>query len=89
MSTSELQQIGLLLATGELRLHNFQHVLPKLVRRRALIDFGGAVLITLFDTAIFSDISEFHEIFNELKLSQKIVHSISKQVTCIKKSWML
>jgi hypothetical protein len=59
------------LATVVLRLHNFQHVLPKLVHRRGLIDFGGAVLITLFGTAIFSDLNEFHEIFNELKLSQK------------------
>lgn len=69
-SISELKQIGLLLETVELRLHNFQQVLPMLDCRRSLIDFGGAVLITLFGTAIVSDVNELHEVFNDLQLSQ-------------------
>jgi len=56
--------------------------LSKLNRRRSPIDFGGAVLKTLFQTAIISDVYELHEVFDELKSSQTgVIHSISKQVT--------
>jgi len=48
-------------------------------------DFGGAVLKTLFRSAIVSDVHELHEVFNELQGSQTdVIHSISKQVTYMK-----
>ena len=75
-----------LLKTLESRLHNFKQVLPKLDLRRGLINFGGAVLKTLFATATVSDVPELHEVFDELRLSQTdIVHSILNQRTSIKK----
>jgi len=70
------------LKTLESRLHIFKEVLPKLDQRQGLIDFCGAVLKTLFRSAIFCDVHELHEVFNELQGSQTdVIHSISKQVT--------
>ena len=84
-SISEIKQIATLLKTLESRLHNFRQVLPKLDRRRGLVDFGGAVLKTLFGTATVSDIHDLHEVISELQSSQRdVIHSISKQVTYIK-----
>ena len=81
-SISEIKQMETLLKTLELRLHNFRQVLPKLDRRRGLVDFGGAVLKTLFGTATVSDIHDLHEVISELQSSQRdVIHSISKQVT--------
>jgi len=66
----------------ESRLNNFKQVLPKLDRRRDLVDFGGTDLKTSLCTAIFSGAHELHEVFNELQRSQTdVIHSISKQVT--------
>jgi len=48
------------------------------------MEFGGAVLKPLFETAIFSDIRvyELHEVFNELQSCQTgIIHFIPKPVT--------
>ena len=73
--------MDILLKTLESRLHNFKQVLPKLDQREGLIDFGGAVLKTLFRSAIFCDVHEMHEVFNELQGSQTdAIHSISKHV---------
>jgi hypothetical protein len=60
----------------------FKKVLPKLDRRRGLVDFGGASLRTLLGAAIFSGAHELHEVFNELQPSQTgVIHFISQQVT--------
>ena len=76
-SISEIKQIATLLKTLETRLHNFRQVLPKLDRRRGLVDFGGAVLKTLFGTATVSDIHDLHEVISELQSSQRdVIHSI-------------
>ena len=61
--------------------------MTKLDPRQGPIDFGGAVLKTLFRTAIISDVHELHEVFNELLGSQTdVIRSISKQVTYMKQS---
>ena len=52
-SISEIKQIATLLKTLESRVHNFRQVLKKLHRRRGLVDFGGAVLKTLFGPTSF------------------------------------
>ena len=84
-SISEIKQIATLSKTLETRLHNFRQVLPKLDRRRGLVDLGGAVLKTLFGTATVSDIHDLREVISELQSSQRdVIHSISKQVTYIK-----
>jgi len=83
-SISELQQIDILLKTFESRHHNLKQLLPKLEHRQGLIDFGGAVLKTLFRSAIVSDVRGLNEVFNELQGSQTdVIHSISKQVTYV------
>ena len=48
---AELKQVGDLLKTLESRLANFQQLLPRLDRRRDLLNLGGTVLKTLFGTA--------------------------------------
>ena len=61
----------------ESRLNNFKQVLPKLDRRRGLVDFGGTDLKNLLCTVIFSGAHELHEVFNELQRSQTdVIHSI-------------
>lgn len=64
---SELQRIDILLKTFESRLHNFKQLLPKLDHRQGLIDFGGAVLKTLFRSVIVSDVHELHELLMNYK----------------------
>jgi len=59
-----------------------KQLLPKLNRSRGPIEFDGAVLKPLFETAIFSDVYELHGVFNELQSSQTgVTHFISKPVT--------
>ena len=70
-SISEIKQIETLLKTLEFRLHNFRQVLPKLDRLRGLVDFGGAVLKTLFGTATVPDIHDLHEVISELQSSKE------------------
>ena len=60
--------------------------MPQLDRRQGLMNLGGTVLKTLFGTATMSDICQLHDILEELKSGDTdIVHSLSKQLTCIKK----
>ena len=74
------------LDTLELKLHYFQQILPRRDRRRGLINLGGSVLQTLFGVATNSDIHLLHDTLNELQSSTSdIVHSLSSQVTYIKK----
>jgi hypothetical protein len=79
-SVTELKQIEILLMTLESRLQSFKQILPRLDRRRSLLN-----LETLFGTATISDVNSLHNVLNELQLNQKdIVHSMSNQVTYIK-----
>jgi len=84
-SNSELKQITTLLNTLEVRLYNFQQLLPRLDRRRGLINFGGTVLQTLFGTATIADIHLLHETLDGLKSTTfDIVHSLNSQLTYVK-----
>jgi len=83
---SELKSTGTLLTTLETKLHTFKQILPKLDPRRGLTNFGGAMLKTLFGTAVDSDITSLHNNFDELQSKQQdIVHSVANQLTYIKK----
>jgi hypothetical protein len=64
---SELRQIDILLNTSESRLNNFKQVLPKLDFRRGLINAGGIVLRTIFDTATITDLQALHETLDVLQ----------------------
>jgi hypothetical protein len=85
-STFELKLIESLLVTLESKLQVFKQTLPKLDPRRCLLNFGCAVLKTLFGTAAVSDIASLHNAFEELQLSHKnVVHSLTNQLTYTKK----
>jgi hypothetical protein len=82
---AELKQIETLLQTLETKLSHLYQFLPRLDRRRALVDFGGTALKFLFGTAIDSDVRSLHSALNELQSKNSdIVLSLSHQVTYIK-----
>jgi len=82
---AELKQVGNLLNTLELRLSNFQHLLPRLDRRRGLLNLGGTILKTLFGTATLSDLNQLHGTMDELKSKEADnVHSLANQLTYVK-----
>jgi len=84
--TSELQSIETLLTTLESKLHSFKQILPKLDPRRGLLSLVGTMLKALFGTAVVSDVTQLHNLFDELQSNQQnIVHSIDNQITYIKK----
>ena len=85
-SNSELNQITTLLNTLEVRIYNFQQLLPRLDRRRGLINFGGTVPKTLFGTVTIADIHLLHETLDGLEsTTSDIVHSLNSQLTYVKK----
>jgi hypothetical protein len=82
---AELKQTETLLQTSETNLSNFYQFLPRLDRRRALVDFGGTALKFLFRTATQTDVRSLHSALNELhSKNSDIVHSLSQQITYIK-----
>jgi hypothetical protein len=81
-SISELSQIETLLVTLESKLEAFKKNSPKLDSRRGLLNIG---LKTLLGTAVISCVTLLRDAFDELQSDQKDVHSITNQVTYIKK----
>ena len=85
VSNSEMQQISTLLNTLEVRIYNFQQLLPRLDRRRGLMNFGGSILKSLFGTAIVEDIHLLHETLEGLRsTTSDVVHSLNSQLTYVK-----
>jgi hypothetical protein len=84
--TSELQSIETLLTSLESKLHSFKQILPKLDPRRGLLNTGGTVLKALFGTAVVSDVTQLHDLFNELHFNQQnVIYSIDNQITYTRK----
>jgi hypothetical protein len=82
----ELKQIASLLDALEMKLHDFQQILPRRDRRRGLINVGGTILKSLFGTATVNDLHELHNTLDILQTSTSdIVHSLTNHVTYIKK----
>ena len=70
----------------ESKLSDFHRVLPRLDRRRGLVNFGGTILKALFGTATSSDNNLLHDALKELQLQNSdITHSLSNQLTYVKK----
>ena len=70
----------------ELKLHDFQQILPRRDRRRGRINVGGTILKSLFGTATVNDLHELHNTLDSLQTSTSdVVHSLTDQVTYIKK----
>ena len=81
----ELKQIASLLDALELKLHDFQEILPGRDRRSGLINVGGTILKSLFGIATVNDLHELHNMLDSLHTSTSdIVHSLTNQVTYIK-----
>ena len=84
-SISEIRQIELLLKLLESKLRDFHQILPRLDRRRGLVNFGGSILKTLFGTATITDVQQLHDTLNDLQLpNSDITHSLSNQLTYVK-----
>ena len=85
-SISEIRQIESLLQLLESKPYNFHQILPRLDRRRGLVNFGGDILKTLFGTATIADIKQLNDTLNDLQLQNSdITHSLSNQLTYVKK----
>jgi hypothetical protein len=85
-SVSKLKQIGVLLQTLDSKLLKFRKFLPRLDRRRGLLNLGGTVLKTLFGTATIPDIQELHSVFDDLQTKNSdIVHSWKNQLSYVEK----
>ena len=70
----------------ESKLYDFHQILPRLDRRRGLVNFGGSILKTLFGTATTADVQQLHDTLNYLQLQNSdITHSLSNQLTYVKK----
>jgi hypothetical protein len=79
---SELNRIENFLNTLDGKLYDFHQVLPRLDRRRGLVNFGGTILKALFGTATYADIHSLHDALNELQLQNSdISHSLSNHLT--------
>jgi hypothetical protein len=74
----ELKQIEVSVNALEARLAEFQQLLPKLDKRRGLINLGGSVLKTLFGTATVADLHALRTNLEELKLKEAdLSHSVN------------
>jgi len=85
-SISEQNQTDVLLQTLDSKLLEFNKFLPRLDRRRGLLNLGGTVLKTLFGTATIFVIQELHSLFGDLKTKNAdIVHSLENQLPYVKR----
>ena len=88
-SISEQNQTDVLLQTLDSKLLEFNKFLPRLDRRRGLLNLGGTVLKTLFGTATIFVIQELHSLFGDLKTKNAdIVHSLENQLPYVKRQTM-
>ena len=70
----------------EPKLHDFHQILPRLDRRRGLVNVGGSIWKTLFGTATTADVQQLHGTLNGLQLQNSgITHSLSNQLTYFKR----
>jgi len=80
----ELKQVALLLDALELKLQDFQQVLPRRDRRRGLLNLGGTILKSLFGTAKINYLHELHNTLDSLQTgTSDIVHSLTNEVTYV------
>ena len=78
----ELQHVESALSSLENKLANLKRFLPKVDRRRRLINAGGSTSKVTFGTTTVLDLDELHTIVDELhRKEDTIVHSVNQQVT--------
>ena len=70
----------------ESNLNDFCHILPRLDRRRALVNIGNNILKALFGTANTSAFHLLHDVLNELQFQNSdISNSLTNQFSYVKK----
>ena len=81
----ELRQLETALASLENKLGDLKEFLPKVDRRRGLINAGGSILKVLFGTATVMDLAELHDAIDVMQRKEDtIVHSLIQHVTYLK-----
>jgi len=69
----------------ENKLGGLKEFLPKVDRRRGLINLGGKILKVLFGTATEKDVDNLHKTIDAIQANGvDIVHSLNKQVTYLR-----
>ena len=77
----ELRQLETTLACLENKLGVLKEFLPKVDRRRVLINAGGSLLKILFGTATVMDLDGLHRIIDVMQRKEDtIVHSLDQQM---------
>jgi len=80
-----MKQIENLLDTFELRLLNFQQILPGLDKRRGMLNHGGTSLKALFGTVRATDLHQLHGTIEELKSKKSdIAYLLANQQTYVR-----
>jgi tetrahydromethanopterin S-methyltransferase subunit B len=60
-------------------------MLPRLDRRRGLVNVAGSIFKTLFGVATVIDLDKLHDAVNKLHDTQSdLVHSVNEQLTCLR-----
>jgi hypothetical protein len=81
----ELRHVGTALSSLENKLGDLQEFLPKVDRRRGLINAEGEILKILFDAATVGDLEGLHTTIDVMQRKEDtIVHSLNQQVTYLK-----
>ena len=82
----EFKQINMLLQTIESKLPSFSQFLPRLGRRRALLNLGGTILKYWFGTAVDFEVQELYTVFDKLNSrNSDLLHSVNDQLSYVKK----
>ena len=83
--TAELSYVRKLVDLLEIQIDSITNMLPRMDRRRGLIDVAGSVFKTLFGVATVVDLNKLHYSVNKLHDTQSdLVHSVNEQLTYLR-----
>jgi 3-methyladenine DNA glycosylase Tag len=80
----ELRNEGAALNSLENKLGDLKKFLPRVDRRRGLINAVGSILKVLFGTVAVMDIDDIHTTTDVMQRNDTIVHSMNQQETYLK-----
>jgi hypothetical protein len=81
----ELNMVETSIDTLEARLREFSQLLPRLEKRKGLVDLGESILKTLFGTATIADLHSLHGTLSELEAKEAVIsHSLNKHISNVK-----
>ena len=83
--TSELSHVNNLVDLLGNQIDSFTQMLPRMDRRRGLVNVVGSVFKTLFGVATVIDLDQLHDSVNKLHDTQSdLVHSVNEQLTYLR-----